>query len=87
MANAANAAAKTILGDVQYNTYTHFHTLMAVPSACSWAGLATLGGGQSGGQVWLNLNTYSQTFASWGQVPLQEVSSGEKLRIQSLDYR
>ncbi|KAG2454073.1 hypothetical protein HYH02_001113 [Chlamydomonas schloesseri] len=73
MANAANTAAKTALGDIQYNTYTHFHTLMAVPSSCSWAGLATLGGGQSGGQVWLNLNTYSQTFASWGQVPLQEM--------------
>ncbi|KAG2432511.1 hypothetical protein HXX76_008856 [Chlamydomonas incerta] len=73
MANAANAAANTALGATVYNTFTHFHTLMAVPSACSWAGLATLGGGQSGGQVWLNLNTFTQTFSSWGQVPLQEM--------------
>ncbi|KAG2439758.1 hypothetical protein HYH02_010635 [Chlamydomonas schloesseri] len=73
MGNAANAAAKAVLGDALFNTFTHFHSVMAVPSVCSWAGLATLGGGSSGGQLWLNLNTYAQTFDAWGQVPLQEM--------------
>ncbi|KAG2429775.1 hypothetical protein HXX76_010559 [Chlamydomonas incerta] len=72
MSNAANAAAQAKLGATAYATFTHFHLVMAVPSACSWAGLATLGGGVGGGgQVWLNTNTWTQTFGSF-QVPLQE---------------
>ena len=72
MANAANAAAQVKLGATTYATFTHSHLVMAVPSACSWAGLATLGGGVGGGgQVWLNTNTWTQTFGTF-QVPLQE---------------
>ncbi|PNW85979.1 hypothetical protein CHLRE_03g201552v5 [Chlamydomonas reinhardtii] len=72
MANAANTAAQTKLGATAFATFTHFHLVMAVPSACSWAGLATLGGGVGGGgQVWLNTNTWTQTFGTF-QVPLQE---------------
>ncbi|KAG2422336.1 hypothetical protein HYH02_015453 [Chlamydomonas schloesseri] len=72
MANAANTAAQTKLGSATYSTFTHFHLVMAVPAACSWAGLATLGGGVGGGgQVWLNTNTWTQTFGTF-QVPLQE---------------
>eukprot|EP00198_Chlamydomonas_reinhardtii_P012727 XP_001702064.1 metalloproteinase of VMP family [Chlamydomonas reinhardtii] len=72
MSNAANAAARAKLGDLVFYDFTHFHLVMAVPSACSWAGLATLGGGVGGGgQVWLNTNTWTQTFGTF-QVPLQE---------------
>ena len=66
MANAANTAAQTKLGATAFATFTHFHLVMAVPSACSWAGLATLGGGVGGGgQVWLNTNTWTQTFGTF----------------------
>ncbi|KAG2436658.1 hypothetical protein HXX76_006186 [Chlamydomonas incerta] len=72
MANAANAAAKAKLGATAYAAFTHFHLIVAAPSTCGWAGLATLGGGVGGGgQVWLNTNAWTQTFGSF-QVPLQE---------------
>ncbi|KAG2429776.1 hypothetical protein HXX76_010560 [Chlamydomonas incerta] len=72
MSDAANAAARAKLGDLVFNDFTHYHVVMNIPSSCSWAGLATLGGGVGGGgQVWLNTNSWTQTFGSF-QVPLQE---------------
>ncbi|KAG2441654.1 hypothetical protein HXX76_003272 [Chlamydomonas incerta] len=74
MANAARAQAQALLGAAAYGSFTHHILVMTFPASCSWAGLATLGGGvDGGGQVWLNGATYSQTFGSF-QVPVHESS-------------